>query len=83
MMVVKKVMAASLTIVMLTDLAGDEIWTEAAGGACGIFGWWTTQNLLLKPVGNNNNHTFVITVRSNVITSSLELRARQLKLSRT
>lgn len=55
---VKQVTAASFTIVMLTDLTGDEIWTEEAGGAwaigkCGIF-WWTTQNLVVKTARNKN-----------------------------
>lgn len=44
--VVKKAMAASLTIVTLTDLAGDEIWTEEAWrcGHCQKGYFWLTDH---------------------------------------
>lgn len=59
-MVVKQVMAAFFTIVMLTHLTGDEIWTEEAGGAwaigkCGIF-LVDHPECIVKTARNQNKH---------------------------
>lgn len=89
-MVVKKVTAASLTIVLLTDLSGAEIWTEAAGGLCHRQMWhfWLVDHpeFSVKTTGNNNKHEPIFVKKTyrmwwNVIISSHE-GARQSKLQR-
>lgn len=45
--------AASLTIVMLTELAGQGT-DKTRGHKCCLFGWRTTQNLELKPINKTN-----------------------------
>lgn len=84
-------MAASLAIVMLTDLAGDEIWTEE-GGRCGPPRKWGVFGLVDHPefcvkttAGNDNKHgrVFVNKARTmwlNVVISS-HRELRQCKLS--
>lgn len=47
-------MGASFTIVMLTDLSGDEIWTEEAGGHWQKWHFWSVEHP--EFTGNNNKH---------------------------